>query len=147
MFHSSEARPLEMPERAVAEPHDADPLGGPPWPASGPVRDQDAPLFALLRSTLGLPIDDPRWWAARPVRRPGWFASSAAGAAGASADAGTPRPAAWVIGGTVVPVVGIAPPTMELLERTLAGLGVQHGITHGGGPRHSGQHAQGVPQG
>jgi len=28
----------------------------------------DAPLFALLRSTLGLPPDDPQWWSHDPQR-------------------------------------------------------------------------------
>jgi hypothetical protein len=32
----------------------------------------DEPLFELLRSTLGLPVDDPRWWhaAAEDERAP-----------------------------------------------------------------------------
>ena len=32
------------------------------------VAHEDAPLFALLRSTLGLPPDDPQWWACDPLR-------------------------------------------------------------------------------
>ncbi len=143
MFQSSEARSFEVPERFVAQPICTDPLGDPVPPVSGPVRDQDVPVFALLRSTLGLPIDDARWWPARPVRRRGWFASSG-GAAPAAAR--TPRPASWVIGGTIVPVVGIAPPTLELLERTLAGLGVQHEISTGAHAQSRGRHAQHAPQ-
>ena len=32
------------------------------------VVHEDAPLFALLRSTLGLPPDDPQWWSHDPQR-------------------------------------------------------------------------------
>ncbi|QSR28988.1 hypothetical protein CFI00_00405 [Nocardioides sp. S5] len=32
------------------------------------VAHGDAPLFVLLRSTLGLPPDDPQWWACDPKR-------------------------------------------------------------------------------
>ena len=49
--------------------------------------DAEAPIFELLRSTVGLPLDDPQWW---PGDLPG---------------AGV-----------------LAHPSVELLERTLAGL-------------------------
>lgn len=143
MFQSLEARPPGELQRVITGPSYTDALGSAPHPARGPVRDQDVPLFSLLRSTIGLPIDDARWWPARPVRRPGWFATSRGVR---PADARTPRPAAWTIGGAVVPVVGIAPPTLDLLERTLAGLRAWTSTTGGEERRSLGRHAQAVPQ-
>lgn len=54
--------------------------------------DQDPPVFALLRTSLGLPLDDPRWWPPCPV------------------------------GELPAPAVSFAAPTIGLLEHTLAGL-------------------------
>jgi hypothetical protein len=53
---------------------------------SGVVADTDVPMFALLRGTVGLPLDNPTWW-----------------------PDGIPR-------------TGFAPPTVDLLERTLRAL-------------------------
>lgn len=67
----------------------------------GAVADEP-PLFALLRSTLGLPPDDPRWSIPQPV---------------------------------------LADPTVDLLERTLAGLHAWEPYADVRGPR-AGRHAQ-----
>jgi hypothetical protein len=50
------------------------------------VADTDVPMFALLRGTVGLPLDNSTWW-----------------------PDGIPR-------------TGFAPPTVDLLERTLRAL-------------------------
>ncbi|GAB3015041.1 hypothetical protein GCM10011376_06740 [Nocardioides flavus (ex Wang et al. 2016)] len=50
------------------------------------VADTEVPMFALLRGTFGLPLDNSAWW-----------------------PEGVPR-------------TGFAPPTVELLERTLRAL-------------------------
>jgi len=54
--------------------------------SGGVVADTEVPMFALLRGTVGLPVDNPTWW-----------------------PDGIPR-------------TGFAPPTVDLLERTLRAL-------------------------
>ena len=131
MFRSLEARPLAVQQHSGRGSSYPDLLGSALLPEKDHVGDQDVPLFALLRATVGLPVDDARWWPARPprqARRANWFAASDDAA---PAGAGTSSPACWSIGDLVVPVVAIAPPTPELLERTLAGLLAWAGTSDG----------------
>lgn len=119
MFRSPEARPREALQHVITVRSDTDPLGG--WPLTGSdlVVDQDVPLFSLLRSSMGLPIEDARWWPARRVRQPGWFATSAGVPVPGAEKSGK---AAWRLDGGAVVAGGFAPPTVALLERTLAAL-------------------------
>lgn len=83
------------------------------------VADRDVPLFALLRSARGLPLDDPRWWPAWPPQ-PSREASRPEGSR-VERDLGVRKGFALPAG--VSPrAQGIAHPTVDLLERTLAGL-------------------------
>lgn len=111
-------------------PHDILSRSGAPAirPAASPVErtidvvaDREVPLFALLRSTLGLPLEDPRWWPERPKRRrPAALIVEESDAQGhASAPEGRHT---TVLAGGVPFTEDVAHPTVALLERTLAGL-------------------------
>jgi hypothetical protein len=71
----------------------------------GTVADAEVPLFALVRTTLGLPAEDRRWWPEE-----------------------------------MLPAVHLARPTIDLLERTLAGLRATE--TRTCTPRGVGRHAR-----
>ncbi|MCW2737133.1 hypothetical protein [Nocardioides sp.] len=84
----------------------------------GAVADQEVPLFALLRSTHGLPLDDRRWWPERPVRHRRAPAAEATDGEDPFAAGGR-----TIVADGVFPTAReLSPPTTELLERTLAGL-------------------------
>lgn len=72
--------------------------------------DEDVPVFAHLRASLGLPLDDPRWWPPRPV------------------------------GELRAPAVDFALPTLDLLERTLAALRAWGAAPSGHGSPATGRH-------
>lgn len=59
------------------------------------IDDAEVPTFALLRAELGLPWENERWW---------------------------PTGGRHLAAGVGVPSVEVANPTIDLLERTLAGL-------------------------
>ncbi len=111
-------------------PHDILSRSGTPVvrPAVSPVErtidvvaDHEVPLFALLRSTLGLPLEDARWWPERPKRRR--RVSTLVEESDSNAEAPVPagRHTTVMTGGRPF-AEDVTHPTVALLERTLAGL-------------------------
>lgn len=97
-------------------------LAGVDLPDGAAITDSEVPLFSLLRSIVGLPIDDPRWWPERPVRRPRGFASWGAVASAGEQPRVTSHAVLALLGGAVGHTADFAPPTVELLERAVEGL-------------------------
>lgn len=122
MIHQLEQYPHDVLSRSRDVPRRSVNRSVPHLACDDIVADRDVPLFALVRSTVGLPADDPRWWPERPQRRrregphPGLLA--------ASTRHGDQGDCAVV---PLVPLVSpvppqIAHPSVALLERTLAAL-------------------------
>lgn len=89
------------------------------WPlADGVVPDGEVPLFALVRSTHGLPRDDRRWWPERAARRRDRTSLEV------PVDGGqlTPGRHTLVVDGVDPASPELSSPTLTLLERALAGL-------------------------
>lgn len=111
-------------------PHDILARSGAPVvrPAVSPVKrtidvvaDHEVPLFALLRSTLGLPLEDPRWWPERPKRRRRAAMFVEESDVNGHAPVSKGRHTTVLAGGRPF-VEDVGHPTVVLLERTLAGL-------------------------
>lgn len=96
------------------------------------VPDREVPVFALLRSTMGLPHNNPCWWPEQPGRRRRVVGSVASMRADDHGHVGDHQSASADGGLHAVPTIGggtswghsFALPTVSLLERTLAGLRV-----------------------
>lgn len=86
------------------------------------IPDSEVPLFSLVRSIVGLPIDDPRWWPERPVRRPRGFASWGAAPSAGEPPLVTSHAVLALLGGAAGHTADFAPPTLALLERAVEGL-------------------------
>lgn len=86
-------------------------------PASGAVTDREVPLFASLRSTMGLPHSNPCWWPERPTRRRYGVVPP-----GAASPDRAPAPVVPLARTTSGLGRGFAVPSVALLEKTLAGL-------------------------
>jgi hypothetical protein len=93
-----------------------------PHPAGVPIPDSDVPLFSFLRSTVGLPTGDPRWWPERLVRRPRGFASWSDPVPAGGQPPATPRPVLALLRETVGDSGEFAPLNQALLERALQAL-------------------------
>lgn len=91
------------------------------------IADRDVPLFALLRSTMGLPDNNSNWWPKQPGRRRrGSFAALTSDDHHSSVGRRRAVPAIDV----GVPWENtFAHPTVALLERTLAGLRTWTGVS------------------
>jgi hypothetical protein len=84
--------------------------------------DDDVPLFTLVRATVGLPMDDRRWWPeGRRARRDPHAPRVLTWGGPALVDASPGRHVA-VARGTTLSAPAFARPTVDLLERTLAAL-------------------------
>lgn len=96
----------------------------------GSIADRDVPTFALLRSTMGLPENDPRWWPAQQPGRRRRQMSVAAPTSDLHHSVGHHHHGPDGRGSHAFPVISpripwgdaFAHPTVALLERTLAGL-------------------------
>lgn len=117
MFHQLEQYPHDVLSRSRDVSRRSVNRSVPHLACDDVVADRDVPLFALVRSTVGLPTDDPRWWPERPQRRR--REGSHLGLLAASTRLGDVVP-------LVLPVSPlphqIAHPSVSLLERTLAAL-------------------------
>lgn len=119
MLHHQIAARHHMPSHSGGVPGRPDALTDPLILADTAVADSDVPLFSVLRSIVGLPVDDPRWWPARLERRPRGFASWSEEAPSGGHRRGTPRPLIAFLGGDVGHAQEFAPPTVAILERAL----------------------------
>jgi len=90
------------------------------------VQDREVPLFALVRSTQGLPLDDRRWWPDHPARRRSGPAVSEIAAADGSHTKGRHT---LVVDGDFPAAEDLSSPTLALLERALAGLRAWDSLT------------------
>jgi hypothetical protein len=118
MVRASENQSVEPMPHSVGDV-DADPLRV-PLQVPVQVSDPEVPMFVLLRSTLGLPVNDSRWWPIAAPRRSRWFATSDAVS---QTTPEAPHHAVWLLHGEAAALgAGTAPATVELIERTLSAL-------------------------
>ena len=129
-------------------PHDILSRSGAPVirPAVSPVErtidvvaDREVPLFALLRSTLGLPLEDARWWPERPKRR----RRAALFVEESDPNGHAPVPDGrhtTVLTGGLPFEEDVGHPTVALLERTLAGLRTWGATASTPVPKQAGRH-------
>ena len=122
MLHRLIADRHDVPSQSGGVSRQLEALAGVDLPDGAAIPDSDVPLFSLVRSIVGLPIDDPRWWPKRPVRRPRGFASWGAVASAGEPPLVTSHAVVALLGGAAGHSADFAPPTLALLERALEGL-------------------------
>lgn len=118
MFQQIDAQPYDVLLHGLPRTDRPSDRPGDRTTSSDVVADQDVPMFALLRSTRGLPVDDRRWWPS-----------------GGRHVLVTPEVYAAAHGPTT--------PTTALLERALAGLRAWDATGGVDTPREAGRHALG----
>lgn len=106
-------------------------------PATAVISDREVPVFACLRSTMGLPHNNSSWWPEQPARRRRDLAPAGAVASDHRVYDLGPASRGRHASSGLRPVRGdaFALPTVALLERTLAGLRAWSGAPASGAAR------------